>query len=82
MAKRLTGLVLSEPTDVASGFVAGSELLSADGKNAGKITSVTFSRKLEKSIAMAFVRYDYLADGTELLIDGSTASVHDLPLVS
>jgi folate-binding protein YgfZ len=81
VAKQLAGLVASEQVS-ADGSTAGTELLSADGKNAGKITSVTFSPKLEKTIALGFVRYDFLADGTELSADGSTVNVHALPLVS
>lgn len=76
VAKKLAGLILSEPAAV------GSELQSKDGKNAGRITSVTFSPNLEKTIALAFVRYDYLASGTELFLgDGSTVTVTDLPFV-
>lgn len=81
VAKQLTGLVLSEPPASAAGLTKGTELLSQDGKNAGKITSVTNSPKLNKTVALAFVRYDYLAEGTELSADGSTVNVHALPLV-
>ena len=76
IAKQLTGLILeteAKPND---------ELRSLDGKNAGKITSVTFSPKLEKFIALAFVRYDYLAEGTELKVDQMTATVKHLPFVA
>jgi len=79
VAKQLTGLVLSEPPALAGGLSQGTELVSADGKNAGKITSVTFSPKLDKTIALAFVRYDYLTEGTELNTGESKASVSILP---
>jgi len=75
IAKQLTGLILeneAQPND---------ELKSRDGKNAGKITSVTFSPKLEKFIALAFVRYDYLAEGTELKVNDTTATVKNLPFI-
>ena len=78
VAKQLTGLILSEPGAVAT----GSELTSKDGKNAGRITSVTFSPKLDKTISLAFVRYDYLASGTELLLGESLTTVTDLPFVN
>ena len=87
VAKRLTGLVLNagvkaETRPVGSVPLSDMELTtSTDGKNAGRITSVTFSPKLGKTIALAFVRYDYLASGTELLLDGSTVTVTDLPFV-
>jgi glycine cleavage system aminomethyltransferase T len=57
------------------------ELASIDGKNAGRITSATFSPKLQHTVALALVRYDYLADGTELTADGMKAVVKTLPLV-
>jgi len=85
IAKQLTGLILSKPPAAAvNGFSAelqNAELKSLDGKNAGKITSVTFSPKLEKFIALAFVRYDYLAEGTELKVSDATATVKNLPFI-
>ncbi|MBK8464647.1 MAG: hypothetical protein IPL32_02345 [Chloracidobacterium sp.] len=81
VAKRLTGIV-SEPGAIATGFLPGAELTNTDGKNAGKITSVTFSPKLDKTVALAFVRYDYLVAGTELMAGETKAVVTDLPFVS
>ena len=83
IAKRLTGLVLgvgSRESRVES-EMQNAELKSLDGKSAGKITSVTFSPKLEKTIALAYVRYDYLADGTELKVGEMTATVKQLPFI-
>ncbi len=80
IAKQLTGLILSEPEAVATGLIA-QELKSADGKNAGKITSAVFSPKLQKTIALGFVRYDYLAEGTQLKIGELTAMVKNLPFI-
>ncbi len=78
IAKQLIGLVLSE---LSADSLIGQELKSPDGKNAGKITSTTFSPKLEKQIALAYVRYDYLAEGTELKIGELTATVKNLPFI-
>jgi folate-binding protein YgfZ len=78
IAKQLTGLIFE---DESASVNPGDELKSADGKNAGKITSVTFSPKLAKTIALAFVRYDYLAEGTELKAGDLTATVKNLPFV-
>lgn len=75
VAKRFTGLV-----SVADGLNPGTEL-TADSKNAGRITSVIFSPKLDKTIALAFVRYDYLAEGTELIADGQPVTVSNLPFI-
>jgi folate-binding protein YgfZ len=79
VAKQLTGLVLSDPS--ASGLIKGAELLSADGKNAGKITSTTYSPKLERMIALAFVRYEFLSEGTELFVNDLKVNVNALPFV-
>lgn len=81
IAKQLTGLILSDPPASAGGLI-GQELKSADGKNAGKITSTAFSPKLEKQIALGFVRYDYLAEGTELKLGELTAAVKNLPFIA
>lgn len=76
VAKQLTGLILDAKA------APNDELKSLDGKNAGKVTSVTFSPKLEKFIALAYVRYDYLAEKTELKIGETTATVKHLPFVA
>lgn len=66
VAKQLTGLILDDDAEIQP----GDELKTIDGKNAGRVTSTVFSPKLQKNIALAFVRYDYLAEGTELKILG------------
>lgn len=76
VAKRLTGLTLSAEVE------SGSEIVSKDGKNAGRITSCNYSPKLEKNIALAYVRYEHLAQGTELFVNGVEAIVIDLPFIS
>lgn len=82
VAKKLTGLVLSGPSAVAGGLTLKSELSSTDGKNAGRITSITNSLKLGGNIALAFVRFEYLEPGTKLLTGNSTAIVTPLPFSS
>ncbi len=75
IAKQLTGLILEAEAK------PGDELKSLDGKNAGRITSVTFSPTLGRFIALAFVRYDFLAEGTRLKIGETTVAVKHLPFV-
>jgi folate-binding protein YgfZ len=87
VAKQLTGLVFdsseqSETRSVENMPATDSELISTDGKNAGKITSVTFSPKLDQAVALAFVRYDYLTEGMELSSQGQTANVKHLPFIN
>jgi len=76
VAKKLTGLILEDET---AEIEPNDELKSSDGKNAGRITSVTYSPKLKKTIALAYVRYDYLAEGTRLKVNDYMALVKDLP---
>lgn len=79
VAKQLSGLIFEDENPPVK---PGDEIKSAEGKNAGKITSVTFSPKLEKTIALGYVRYDYLAEGTELKIGEATAKVKTLPFIT
>lgn len=74
VAKRLAGLISDQP------MAAGGEL-SRDGKPAGRITSTTFSPRLGKNIALAFVRYEQLAAGTLLHAEQGEVSVVELPFV-
>ena len=82
VAKRLTGLILSEPPVLAGGSIPEVELSSADGKNAGRLTSTTYSSSLDRNIALAFVRYDFLEPGTELFIGNAKATVTALPFIN
>lgn len=78
VAKQLTGLTLSAEIE------QNSELFTKDGKNAGRVTSVTYSPKLKSFIALAFVRYDFLSEGTELTAGGEAtveAVVTKLPFI-
>ena len=81
VAKQLAGLILDEAAAVAP----NDELKSAEGKAAGRITSTIFSPVLGKRIALALVRYEFLAPGTELLISRGEiqipARVCELPFV-
>ncbi len=56
-------------------------LLTEDGKNAGRLTSLIFSPSLERVIALAYVRYDFLAEGTELKVGEVTVKVKNLPFI-
>jgi folate-binding protein YgfZ len=78
VAKKLTGLIFEDENAAVN---PNDEIKSSEGKNAGRITSVTFSPQLGKTIALAYVRYDYLAEGTGLKVNDLTARVKDLPFV-
>jgi folate-binding protein YgfZ len=78
VAKKLTGLIFEDENAAVN---PNDEIKSPEGKNAGRVTSATFSPKLEKTIALAYVRYDYLSPETELKVNDLTARVKDLPFV-
>lgn len=60
VAKQLTGLSFAGKVDVEPGTVIDS----IDGKEIGRVTSATFSPQLGYSIALGYLKYDYLAAGT------------------
>jgi len=76
VAKQLRGLMFEDENVSVN---PNDELKTVDEKNAGRITSVTFSPKFGKTIALGFVRYDYLAQGTQLMANDSPATVKNLP---
>ena len=78
VAKKLTGLIFE---DENANINSGDEIKSLEDKNAGKITSVTFSPKLGKTIALALVRYEFLAEETQLKIGDFVATVKNLPFI-
>ncbi len=82
VAKRLAGLVLSESEEYSKDLVPGVELSTIDGKNAGRVTSVASSVLLKKMIALAFVRYDHLEPGTEVLAGEHRVVVTHLPFTA
>jgi folate-binding protein YgfZ len=81
VAKKLTGVMFEQPVAVA----VGATIHSADGKEAGRITSVADSPRLGRTIALAYLKYDYLAAGTIVKVISGTevveARVTELPFV-
>ena len=79
VAKKLTGLTLETNETVA----AGVAIKTVDGKEIGRVTSTTFSPALNRTIALAYVRYEHLAPGTDVLVGdaGFKAQVTELPFV-
>lgn len=78
VAKQLTGLIFE---DERAAINPNDEIKSLEDKNAGRITSITLSPQLAKTIALAYVRYDYLAEGTELRVNDFSARVKKLPFI-
>ena len=81
VAKKLSGVMFEQAARVAVGAVINS----AEGKEVGRVTSVTYSPHLGRTIALAYLKYDYLAPATSVkIISGEeelAAQVTDLPFV-
>jgi folate-binding protein YgfZ len=71
VAKKLTGLIFAEPAQVA----AGALIKASDAKEVGRITSVTYSPHLGRTIALGYLKYDYLQPGTNVLVGGDAAEI-------
>ena len=82
VAKKLAGVVFEKAVNIA----AGALIHSADGKEVGRLTSVAYSPHLGRTIALAYLKYDYLAPGTNVQIVAGepelTAQVTELPFFS
>ena len=81
VAKKLTGVAFDQVVKIS----AGAAIKSSDDKEAGRITSVTDSARLGRTIALAVLKYDYLAPGTIVKIiagdEELPAQVTELPFV-
>lgn len=53
----------------------GSDLLSSDGKSAGKLTSAALSPESNHAVGIALVRYEFIGEGTELFAEGKRGVV-------
>ncbi|HEX8686019.1 MAG TPA: glycine cleavage T C-terminal barrel domain-containing protein, partial [Pyrinomonadaceae bacterium] len=83
VAKRLAGVIFDRdaepPTDARLRDCK-------EAREAGRITSTAYSPRLRRRVALALVKYDFLAPGTELKIfsgDAEVCAAHvaELPLV-
>jgi len=81
VAKKLAGLVFVQAVKVEG----NSTIKSTDDKDIGRVTSVTYSPHLGRTIALGYLKYDYLAVGTNVKIDSGVeefqAEVMELPFV-
>jgi folate-binding protein YgfZ len=82
VAKKLVGLIFEQAVKVEAGTIVNS----ADRKEVGRITSVTYSPHLGRTVALAYLKYDYLAADTNLKIASGeeelTAQVAELPFLA
>jgi folate-binding protein YgfZ len=81
VAKKLTGLTLEGDLNLER----GARILSDEEKEIGRVTSATFSPSLARTIALGYVKYDYLAPGTKVKVVSPEhefpATVAELPFV-
>lgn len=77
VAKKLTGLRFETDGTIESGSV----IKSTEDKEVGRVTSATFSPKLQTTIGLGYVRYEHLAPGTPLVVNGLPATTHELPFI-
>jgi len=64
VAKKLTGLVLERESTPER----GAKIFSSDDKEIGRVTSAVFSLSLKRTVALGFVKYDYLMPGTQVKV--------------
>jgi folate-binding protein YgfZ len=93
VAKKLAGLLIDDEganesvTEATGGEIKCEwKIKTTDGaREIGRVTSSIFSPRLRKRIALGIVKYDFLAPGTEVLIESESgarrASVASLPFV-
>jgi folate-binding protein YgfZ len=77
VAKKLTGIRVETDREIEPGTV----IRSIDDKEIGRVTSATFSPKLQTTVGLGYVRYEYLAPNTEIVVGEVPAKTQELPLV-
>ena len=81
VAKKLSGVLLEGLTAAAR----NSKIISSDGKEIGRVTSSTFSPRLDRAIALGYLKYDYLPAGTDVKVAApeseTSATVAELPVI-
>lgn len=83
VAKKLAGVIFARDAEPPADSTVRS---CAEGREVGRITSNVFSPRLRRHVALAVIRYDSLAPGTELKVFSGeealcVAHVAELPLV-
>jgi len=71
VAKKLTGIVFENSHQVEK----EAKIFSVDDQEIGRVTSTAFSPRLNRTIAIGYVKYDYLAGGTNVRVSVGDAEV-------
>ncbi|HMH45049.1 MAG TPA: glycine cleavage T C-terminal barrel domain-containing protein [Pyrinomonadaceae bacterium] len=77
VAKKLTGLIFDGQEKIES----GTKVFADSDQEIGRVTSSTYSDRLQRALALAYVKYDYLAAGTKIKVGDTTGVVAELPFV-
>ena len=81
VAKKLSGIKFNQPVKVE----AGAAIKSIDNKEIGRVTSTTYSPHLGRTVALGYLKYDYLTPDTSVKIlagdEELPAQVTELPFV-
>jgi aminomethyltransferase len=81
VAKKLCGLSFDNRVEAHR----GDPVVAPEGKEIGRLTSLAFSPRLKHSIALGYVKYDYLKPGTAVRVSSNEvefeARVAELPFV-
>lgn len=77
VAKKITGITFPYQIEIEP----GAKILALDEKEIGRITSSAFSPKLNRTIALGYVKYDYLNVGTEVRVLNVPGVIADLPFI-
>lgn len=77
VAKKLTGLAFETDQNIET----GAAIKSTDDKEIGRVTSATFSPKLERVIGLGYVRYEHLSPGTSIIVDDIPGTTQTLPFI-
>ena len=81
VAKKLTGIMFAQAARVEN----DAKIRAADDKDIGRITSLTTSPHLGRTIALGYLKFDYLASGTIVkIVSGAeefAVEVTELPFV-
>src|SRR6266849_1955542 len=81
VAKKLSGLILEGEVSLEN----GAKILSQEEKEIGRVTSSTLSPYLARTVALGYVKYDYLAPGTPVKVsvgdDEIKGTIADLPFI-
>jgi len=81
VAKKLTGLAFDNEVTIEPGATVQSDA----GADVGRITSATFSPTLKRTVALAYIKYEFLNTGTTVKVSSSggpvAATVSELPFI-